>query len=116
MVKDRIVKTIKILKELLEQEGIRVDRIILFGSQSRNTSDSESDIDLAVISPDFEGKDVFERSELLANIQWELTQQIMMPFDIVAMSPKEWKDKDSLLVSFVRQGKTVAVNPKYSRV
>lgn len=34
---------------------IRVDRVILFGSYSRGNPKDFSDIDIAVVSPDFEG-------------------------------------------------------------
>lgn len=48
------------------EKVIRLDKIILFGSYSRRASGEWSDIDLAVISPDFDGLDMFARLDLIA--------------------------------------------------
>lgn len=107
MAKNAVNEAIKILKELLLNHRIRINKIVLFGSYSKNNAKSESDIDLAVISPDFTGKDTFERAGLLSNIQWELTRKLMIPFDLVAISPDEWRKNNSLIVSFVKDGKVL---------
>lgn len=48
---------------------LRVDRILLFGSRVRGEALHESDVDLAVISPDFEGMNSIKRAELLTR-EW----------------------------------------------
>ncbi|OGQ23442.1 MAG: hypothetical protein A3I05_07875 [Deltaproteobacteria bacterium RIFCSPLOWO2_02_FULL_44_10] len=55
---EKRVKNINTLlqKLIIELEkDIRVDQVILFGSYSRGTERDYSDIDVAVVSPDFEG-------------------------------------------------------------
>lgn len=47
-------------------QRIRVDRILLFGSRARGEALHESDIDLAVISPDFGEMPFIRRLEFLA--------------------------------------------------
>lgn len=52
-------------KSVLATLGIRVERVILYGSYAQGKAGEESDIDLIVISPDFEGKDVRQRLEIM---------------------------------------------------
>ncbi|HEX9975403.1 MAG TPA: nucleotidyltransferase domain-containing protein, partial [bacterium] len=48
----------------LEDRKIRIAKIILYGSQISGIAHKDSDIDIAVISPDF-GKDRFEEGARL---------------------------------------------------
>lgn len=47
---------------------LSVERVILFGSYARDAADEHSDIDIAVVSPDF-GKDVLADLQLLAKLR-----------------------------------------------
>lgn len=58
----------KFLKEAKKE--IHIDRIILYGSQARSTPKKWSDIDLAVVSEDFENVEPFERLVMLGKISW----------------------------------------------
>ncbi len=49
------------------QEGIRVEAVVLYGSYAHGTAREWSDIDLAVISPDFEGVAMWQRQETIAH-------------------------------------------------
>lgn len=66
-VKSIVTKFIKAVKE----HDIKVEKAILFGSYALNTADKNSDIDIAIISPDF-GKDRFEEAILLKKISEEV--------------------------------------------
>jgi uncharacterized protein len=46
-------------------QDITVDQVYLFGSYANGTPDKYSDIDLAVVSKDFEGIRFFDRKKLL---------------------------------------------------
>ena len=50
------------------EKGICIEAIVLFGSYARGTAHDESDIDLAVISPDFEGLPINKRQEIIADL------------------------------------------------
>jgi predicted nucleotidyltransferase len=52
----------------LLEKGIRIEAIVLFGSHARGTAHEDSDIDLAVISPDFEGLPINKRQEIIADL------------------------------------------------
>jgi predicted nucleotidyltransferase len=58
-VKNSIVKTIRYL-----QNQITITEVILFGSYAAGTQHKHSDIDIAVISPDFENKDINFRAAI----------------------------------------------------
>ncbi|TVL99854.1 MAG: hypothetical protein CV087_16550 [Candidatus Brocadia sp. WS118] len=53
--------------EALAARGIKVEKAILYGSYVSGKEHTCSDIDIAVISPDF-GKDRFEEGKLLMQI------------------------------------------------
>lgn len=59
------------------QGGIRVEAVILYGSYIHGSPHDWSDIDLAVISPDFEGVRMPKRQETLADLMassdWRLS-------------------------------------------
>lgn len=81
---------------------IRVEQVILFGSYSRGTPRPWSDIDLAVVSPDFHGgteKDHF----LLAKIAREITPQI----EALPYLPEDFKEADpaSFEAFILKEGK-----------
>jgi predicted nucleotidyltransferase len=46
--------------------AIRVEAVILYGSYANGRADEWSDIDLAIISPDFEGLSTWDRQEVIA--------------------------------------------------
>lgn len=52
---------------LLERE-LRIEAIVLYGSYVNGVPHEWSDIDVAVISPDFEGKTVPQRQTLLSRL------------------------------------------------
>ncbi|MBI4714342.1 MAG: nucleotidyltransferase domain-containing protein [Nitrospirae bacterium] len=67
-----MVKTEREIKEIInrfaievERLGVKPQRTLLFGSYAKGTPREESDIDLIVISADFERMNLRERLELL---------------------------------------------------
>jgi predicted nucleotidyltransferase len=53
--------------QLLEK-GLKVEAIVLFSSHARGTAYEDSDIDLAVISPDFEDLPMYRRQERISDL------------------------------------------------
>ena len=58
----------KIIAHFIEllSRTVRVEAIILFGSYVNGSADEWSDIDIAVISPDFEGMPMWERQRMIS--------------------------------------------------
>jgi len=52
------------MKDRLLQAGIKVQKIIVFGSQANGSGKVGSDIDIMVISDDFKNKDIFKRVKI----------------------------------------------------
>jgi len=104
MAKERIRKAISFLEKSLKESGVRISQIILFGSQTKGTATGESDIDVVILSEDFEGKDIFERARLTKDAEIKTLKKFMIPLEIITMTPKEWKKGNSLIVEFAREG------------
>ncbi len=45
---------------------VTIEAVILYGSHAKGSADDSSDIDLAIISPDFEATSTWERQEIIA--------------------------------------------------
>jgi predicted nucleotidyltransferase len=90
MVKREIIKTVKKLQIVLEEEGIRVKKIILYGSHAIGRPHKDSDIDLAVVSPDF-GKDRFEEGVRLFQIASKIDPRIEpVPVSLESYEKDTW--------------------------
>ena len=48
------------------RSAVTVEAVILYGSYAKGTADERSDIDVAVISPDFEGMSTWQRQDAIA--------------------------------------------------
>src|SRR6266480_1727876 len=77
-----VVKTAADLNSAIEEfarlleRGLRIEAIILFGSHARDMAREDSDIDLAVISPDFEAVPLVRRQLMIADLS------VHRPWDI----------------------------------
>jgi predicted nucleotidyltransferase len=105
MVQKTVKKAIKFLGQCLQQKGLQVEKIILFGSHARGTSSEESDIDIVIISKDFENKDIFQRVNLTMEAEVATIKKFMIPFDIITMTPEELESETSLITDYARKGK-----------
>ncbi len=59
----------------LNQKGIQVERALLFGSNAYGNPRADSDLDVAIVSPDF-GKDRFEEGKMLFQVAWRIDPRI----------------------------------------
>ncbi len=59
----------------LTARGIRIERVVLYGSYVSGAPHAGSDLDLAIVSPDF-GRDRFEEGKLLRRIAWRIDPRI----------------------------------------
>lgn len=75
-------------KGVLEQNHIRVQKIILYGSYAKGNPKPYSDIDLIIVSSDLVHFPPLKRQELLA----QLSMNIDAPLEILGYTPKELKN------------------------
>ncbi len=97
----------ELISNFLKDRNITVDKIIIFGSYAKGNYTKDSDLDIAVISRDFNEKDVFQRAEMLKGLKWALVEKFELAFDIVPLSLKQWQESSSLVVDFIKEGKAL---------
>jgi len=103
MDKKAALEVLSRFKKGLECRGIRVDKLILFGSYATGVNKEGSDIDVVVISKDFDGKDFWERTEILSDIIYEIFE----PIEAVALTPEEWEKKELGMVECAKGGEII---------
>jgi predicted nucleotidyltransferase len=61
--------------DVLNSKGIRVEKAVLYGSYASGNVHTGSDLDLAIISPDF-GKNRFEEGKMLLQVAWRIDPRL----------------------------------------
>ncbi len=84
MDKERI-EIIKKLRAFLKKQAIK--KAILFGSYARGEAKEDSDIDLILVSEEFEGK-----SQLKRPVPFYLEWDLGYPVDFLCYTPKEFNN------------------------
>lgn len=103
MDKNAVLKIISDFTSALEQHGLHLSQVILYGSYATGRQHEGSDIDLIVVSEDFVGKNYLERLDLVEDALYELWE----PIEAVLMTPDEWEQGDSMIAQFARKGECV---------
>jgi predicted nucleotidyltransferase len=94
MDKATIDEVIDYLKQSLLKCGIQVDSMALFGSALNGNMDKNSDIDLIIISSDFNNLDLFERAKLTMKSETETLRKYKISMDIINLSPDEYEESN----------------------
>jgi predicted nucleotidyltransferase len=85
--KYKIRKILRLLIRNLESKGIEISQLILYGSYAHGKPRTYSDIDIAVVSPSFNGKSILKRQELLGEAIFPLGE----PIEALGYTPQECK-------------------------
>ena len=107
MDKDAVLDAVKFLEKCLIEKGLEVSKIILFGSQVEGQTTHESDVDVAIVSEDFQGKDIFERAMLTKDAEIITIRKFMIPFDIITLTVEEFESEASLIAEYVKSGEVL---------
>jgi predicted nucleotidyltransferase len=89
------------------EKGLKVSSMVLFGSHAKGCATDESDVDVIIISEDFEGKDVFERVRLVKDATIRTIREFSILLDIVGLTPQEFASEKSLVAEYAREGEVV---------
>jgi len=90
MVEEKVKQIIHRFVNILAKKGIRIEQVILYGSYASGNVKLYSDIDLAIISPDF-GNDKFEESKLLLQTAWRVDPRLQpVPISSESFNKKTW--------------------------
>ena len=105
MAKRPVEVSIKKYLEELRANNIRVKKAILYGSYANGKADQDSDIDLAIISPDF-GNNHFDEAILLRKLTRGIDRDIS-PRPYSEKQYKAAKKGDFLYDEIIRKGMVV---------
>ncbi len=90
MVEAEIRRALIKFSRAVEEKGVRVQKVILYGSRARERWHEFSDIDVAIVSPDF-GRDRFEEGVKLFQIASEIDPRIEpVPVSLKAYQQDTW--------------------------
>ena len=103
MDKRAVLEIISAFRKAIESEGIKTDKLILFGSYATGEFREDSDIDIVVISRDFNNKSYWERIDILSNAIYRIYE----PIEATAFTPEEWESEESLIVDYAKNGEVV---------
>lgn len=86
----------------LEVLGLSIQKVIVFGSQAKGSFKKDSDIDIAVISKDFEKMNMWERARYLGRA----ARNIPYPIEALGFSPSQLKKigQGTILDEITRRG------------
>jgi uncharacterized protein len=98
MDKKTLIGKLKDFKKSLEKK-IDVNRILFFGSRSNGKSNKDSDVDLIIVSKDF-NKKKFRNRAIGFYDYWDID----LPVDFLCYTPEEFA-KLSRMVTIVREAK-----------
>ncbi|MDW8359185.1 MAG: nucleotidyltransferase domain-containing protein [Candidatus Caldarchaeum sp.] len=89
---EKVVENVRKLVEELSKT-VKVEKVFLFGSYARGTWLRTSDVDLIIVSRDFEGMSFGRRLDLVNSAAWRL--RLSPPVEPLAYTPEELERKIS---------------------
>ena len=100
MVEPPIAKMIQSYLAAVRRSGIRVSQAVLFGSYARGDARPDSDVDILVIAPEFDGPYDKSRIDLL----WALRAQTDSRIEPTAVGERQWREDDaSAIIEIARR-------------
>ena len=109
MVDAKVLEAVNFFSAVVSKNGIDIHDLILFGSSGSGTAASHSDIDIAIVSGDFAGKDIFERALLTKDAEIQTVRKFKVALDVLTLTPEEYQDPASLIAGTIRKGIIVPV-------
>ena len=108
MVDESVLSGVRTYIRALKDHGVSVTSAIVFGSQVKGTYDPWSDIDLLVISPQFDE----QRSRKYIDLLWRVAAFTDNRIEPIPCGEKQWLNDDaSAIIELARrEGQAVAVS------
>jgi predicted nucleotidyltransferase len=100
MVEPPIAKMIQSYLMAVRRSGIRVSQAVLFGSYARGDARPDSDVDILVIAPEFDGP--YDKSKI--DLLWALRAQTDSRIEPIAVGERQWREDDaSVIIEMARR-------------
>jgi uncharacterized protein len=104
MVDAKVLEAVNFFGAVVRKNGIHIHNLVLFGSSGLGTASPHSDIDIAIVSSDFTGKDIFERALLTKDAEIETVRKFKVALDVLTLTPEEYRNPASLIAGTIRKG------------
>ena len=104
MVDAQVLEAVNFFSAIVRKNGVHINNLILFGSFSTGTATVKSDIDIAIISKDFSGRDIIERALMTKDAEIMTVRKFKVALDVLTLTPEEFQDPMSLIAGTLRKG------------
>ena len=104
MVDAKVLEAVNFFSAAVRKHEVHIHDLILFGSSSTGTTTPDSDIDIAIISHDFVGRDIFERALMTKDAEIQTVRKFKVALDVLTLTPEEYRDPSSLIAGTIRKG------------
>ena len=107
MVDESIVNHVRAYLQSIQQHGVPVRFGVIFGSQAAGQPDQWSDIDVVVVSPQFDNQRLRQDIDLL----WRLAARTDSRIEPIACGERQWREDDSSAIIEIarREGQSVVL-------
>jgi predicted nucleotidyltransferase len=100
----KVLEAVNFFSAVVTKNRIHIHDLILFGSSGLGTGTPHSDIDIAIISSDFAGRDIFERAFMTKDAEIQTVRKFRVALDVLTLTPEEYRDPASLIAGTIRKG------------
>ena len=107
-----IIAVVRAYLEKVQSAGIHTKRGIIFGSCARGDAHADSDIDLVVLAPEFDGK----RDRRLTDILWELRAVTDSRVEPIGVGERQWEEDDETPIIEIARNEGVEVQLSADRL
>lgn len=102
MLEQSVITAVQTYVAAIRQSGIAVDHAVVFGSHASGNNTVNSDIDVVIVSPLFDG--IRDRSDI--NRLWRLAARVDSRIEPIPCGSRQWQEDDSSAIIEIarRQG------------
>ncbi len=99
VVTDKAIEVVERFLKLIKSDNITIERIILFGSYAKGNAGEWSDMDIAIVSPDFSGMPFYDRKMLNSFIL-----KIDSRIEVHPFRPEDFTEDDLFVREILKNG------------
>jgi predicted nucleotidyltransferase len=107
MVEPAVVEAVQGYLTALQRAGLRVSQAIVFGSHARGDAGPDSDVDVLIVAPEFDGPYDRARVDLL----WTMRAWTDSRIEPIAVGERQWREDDASAIIEIarREGQEISV-------